>query len=252
MRRPLLLALTVVLVSAPAAAAAEPIEGTWSFQSGEVLVKANGPGTFAGTVVKDTQFNRCPHKAGEQMWTISGSGTEYTGGHNWFNQTNCTFMTPQGQSTWRITAADATRYELEFCTAQPGSGPAGPENATTRCHVLRRLRPPEPPVTPAVQQQVLRELPATKRCQSRRVFRIRVRQIPGVAYRSVAVTVNGRAARVSRAGGRHVAQVDLRRLPRGRFTVRIAVLTAEGQPIRATRRYRTCTPKRRGAARGRL
>lgn len=80
-----------------------------------------------------------------------------------------------------------------------------------------------------------------------------MRQLKDVTYREVTVKVNGRATKVRRAGGRHVATVDLRRLPKGRFKVKIAVVTADGQSIRATRRYRTCASKRRrGGSPGRL
>ena len=44
---------------------------------------------------------------------------------------------------------------------------------------------------------------------------------------------------------RKVANVNLRGLPRGKFKVRIVVLTSEGKTLRGTRTYRTCTKKRK-------
>lgn len=237
---------------APAAQAAEPVEGTWNFGGGEVLVKPTGPGTFEGTVVKQTQFSTCPHLAGERMWKLSGSGANYTGTHNYLSNDDCSIQETPGQASWRIISTDPSRLQLEHCSSPPGEGEPTPENPETRCHTLDRLRPPEPPVTPAVEREVLRDLPKAKRCQSRRKFRIRVRQLEDVTYRQVSVNVNGRATKVRRAGGRHVATVDLRRLPKGRFKVKIAVVTAEGQTIRATRKYRTCSKRRRSGSPGRL
>jgi hypothetical protein len=54
-------------------------------------------------------------------------------------------------------------------------------------------------------------------------------------------------SRKSFRGRRHAAVVDLRGLPKGRFTVRIVVTGTDGRVLRGSRRYRTCTPKpRRG------
>jgi hypothetical protein len=79
-------------------------------------------------------------------------------------------------------------------------------------------------------------------CGSRRAFRIRL----GVRHRvhlvSARVYVNGRRVKVLR-GKRLRAPVNLRGLPRGRFTVKIVGRTRAGRRYVATRRYRTCTPK---------
>jgi hypothetical protein len=87
-------------------------------------------------------------------------------------------------------------------------------------------------------------LPSARRCVSRRRFRIRLRIPRGARVASATVFVNRRSVRVVR-GRRLTAPVDLRGLPRGRFTVRIVLRTAAGQQIAGSRRYRTCTPKRR-------
>ncbi len=86
-------------------------------------------------------------------------------------------------------------------------------------------------------------LPSNRSCVSRRHFRIRVRrQRAGVTLISAAVAVNGRRVAVRR-GARLTAAVDLRGLPRGRFTVRISAITTDGRAITGARRYRTCAPK---------
>jgi hypothetical protein len=89
--------------------------------------------------------------------------------------------------------------------------------------------------------------PSGKQCVSRRDFVIHVQQIKGLVYRSVSVYVN--ASRVAVVKGRRFhARVDLRGLPRGRYTVQIAVITTSGRRIAGTRAYHTCaaTPKRSG------
>jgi hypothetical protein len=45
-------------------------------------------------------------------------------------------------------------------------------------------------------------------------------------------------------GKRLTAPVDLRGLPKGRFTVKIVAVTSAGQKLSSSRRYRTCAPKR--------
>jgi hypothetical protein len=95
-------------------------------------------------------------------------------------------------------------------------------------------------------------LPSSKRCVSRRKFRIRVRRIKGQgAYKRVEVAVNGKRTKVVR-GVRDTAVVDLRGLPKGRLKVRITVTLADGRKVGATRKFRTCakrpsTPKKKGA-----
>ena len=89
-------------------------------------------------------------------------------------------------------------------------------------------------------------LPSTRRCVSRRNFRIRLRVPRGITLASATVTVDGKRVRVVR-GARLRAPVDLRGLPKGRFSVKIDLVTSTGARITGTRRYRTCAPKRRRA-----
>src|SRR4029079_7091721 len=86
-------------------------------------------------------------------------------------------------------------------------------------------------------------LPSSKRCVSRRKFRIRVKRLKGQgAYKRVEVTVNGKRSKVVR-GVRDTAVVDLRGLPKGRFKVRITVTLADGRKVSSTRKYRTCAER---------
>ena len=87
-------------------------------------------------------------------------------------------------------------------------------------------------------------LPSTRRCVSRRKFRIRLRHPRGARVKSAVVRLNGKRV-ATRRGKRVTAPVNLRGLPKGRFTVRITVKLADGRTVNGTRRYRTCTPRKR-------
>ena len=92
-------------------------------------------------------------------------------------------------------------------------------------------------------------LPSNRKCVSRRKFRIRIRQPGGIQIQTALVFLNGKKVRVLTRKvfqkNRKVANINLRGLPRGKFKVRIVVLTSEGKTLRGTRTYRTCTKKRK-------
>ncbi len=85
----------------------------------------------------------------------------------------------------------------------------------------------------------MRGLPSTKKCVSRRNFRIRLREPKGTQIRRATVKVNGKLV-ATRKGKRVTAPVDLRGLPKGRFKVEIRATTTKGRVIKGTRKYRTC------------
>ncbi len=68
-----------------------------------------------------------------------------------------------------------------------------------------------------------------------------------VAIKSARVYVNGKRVRVITAHPpkRVRSRVNLRGLPKGRYTIRVVVTTTLGQRIVNKRRYRTCVPKAR-------
>jgi len=91
-------------------------------------------------------------------------------------------------------------------------------------------------------------LAAPRACASRRNFVIRIHRPRFIRLVSARVYVNGRRVAVRRAR-RLTARVDLRHLPRGRFTVTIRARTSTGRTIVARRHYRTCVPKRHTGSR---
>jgi hypothetical protein len=118
-------------------------------------------------------------------------------------------------------------------TAPPGTAPPGTTPPGTT---------PPAATPPAFGRNGVIGIPSNRRCLSRRSFRIRIRRKPGLTYSQASVAVNGRRVGVLR-GRRLISGVNLRGLPAGRFTVRIAVLTTDGRAITGTRRYRTCTKR---------
>jgi hypothetical protein len=100
------------------------------------------------------------------------------------------------------------------------------------------------------------QLPSSRRCLSRRKFRIHIRRPRGTQISSARVYVNGKRARVlkRRALRRRVlvAPVNLRGLPRGTIRVKIIVRTTAGVTVRGVRKYHTCSKKRTPKRRPRL
>ncbi len=119
MPRILLAATAVAALALPAAAQAyDPVEGTWNFSGGAVLVEATGAGTFKGTVVKPTRFATCIHPVGQLMWKMSSTPPDYTGTHDWYHD-DCS-VSPGGKAAWHLTTKDGGPALL-FCTNVPGA-----------------------------------------------------------------------------------------------------------------------------------
>jgi alpha-glucosidase (family GH31 glycosyl hydrolase) len=127
-------------------------------------------------------------------------------------------------------------YFPRGCWRAPDSGEIhrGPASARVEAPLERLpyfFRCGSQPLGPAAQ--------APHGCVDRRKFSFRIHQ-PSAGGRIVRVTayVNGRRARVKR--GRRVTRITLRRLPKGRFTVRIVALSSRGRRTVSVRRYRGC------------
>ena len=87
-------------------------------------------------------------------------------------------------------------------------------------------------------------LPSTRTCRSRRDFTIRLRPPAQGRIKTVTVFIDGKRKHVLR-GSRIKARIDLRGLPRRRYTVRVVMTTTLGPAITEQRRYRTCVPRAR-------
>ena len=134
-----------------------------------------------------------------------------------------------------------------------------PPPATTPPVTTTPPRPLPPPRTPSGGSAppafgpngVIQGLPSNKQCVSKRSFRIRLRKRKGRTYVAVNVSLNGKRV-IARRGRRVTAPIDLRGLPRGRFTVDIRVVTDLAEVIQGKRTYRTCEKKRGGGRPGPL
>lgn len=261
-RRLTLMLLTgAVLLAAPSAASAQAdIEAVWRFSGGEVAVQAQPDGSFMGTVIRQTQFAECPHPVGEQMWTqmrLQPDG-QYHGEHQWFNVPACTYMSPKGRTAWRVlTKPDGAKF-LRVCFGKPETGTQptiAPDGAATNdeqgCNDSD-LVSPLPQGKPSVRTIATLPSQGRKKCLSKRSFRIRLKEPPGDALATARVYVNNKRVGPVRTGDRLTAPVNLRNLPRGRYTVKITATTVLGKTISGTRKYRTCTPKRRGSNRSKV
>ena len=254
-RRLTLLLLTgAALLAAPSAASAQAdIEAVWSFSGGQVAIQAQSDGSFMGTVIRQTQFAECPHPVGEQMWTgiaRQGDGS-YWGAHQWFRNGSCEPI-ERGRIALRVLAKPDGAKFLRVCFAKPETPEVQPKIAPdgTSTDVNDECRDSDlvaPLAARAPSVTSIATLPSQgrRRCLSRRSFRIRLREPRGDALRSATVSVNGKRVATRRLG-RITAPVNLRGLPKGRYTVRIRAVTVLGRTISGSRRYRTCAPKRRG------
>ncbi len=106
-----------------------------------------------------------------------------------------------------------------------------------------------PPRPPLFGRGGLVRAPSNRRCVSRRKFRIRIRERRGVRIEAAIVLLNGKRIKTVKRRvfrrRRHTATVNLRGLPKGTFKLKITVLTSAGDSLTGTRKYHTCTKKRR-------
>ncbi len=251
-----LCALALALAAAVPAAAqsSDPIEAIWSFSGGQVAVDRQSDGTFVGTVIRQTQFADCPHPAGEKMWIEirPQPDGQYFGRHQWFNTFDCSYRTPRGNIALRVLQRpDGARF-LRVCFAspdnpekQPSIAPDGTStNTDVDCNDSDFVS--EQPASPPKLAQIVEGLPAASQsrgCASRRRFPIRLKEPPGDAIAATPkpkVTRNGTRIPVVFRAGRWRSVIDLRGLPRGRYTFKITATTVRGRTITGSRTYRTC------------
>jgi uncharacterized delta-60 repeat protein len=121
----------------------------------------------------------------------------------------------------------------------PPSGPAAPGPTPAPAPIALPLPKPAPPAASAIAPSSVFTLPSSKRCVSRRSFKIRIREPKGVKLVSASVTVNTKRVKTLK-GKRITAGVDLRGLPKGSFTLSVSARTADGRTVKQTRKYRTC------------
>lgn len=253
-------AATIALAVPVSAQAAEDIEAVWSFSGGQVAVDAQPDGTFTGSVIRQTTIATCAHPVGEQMWigVRKQPDGQYWGGHQWFREPGCEPIPERGNTAYRVLSRPDGAQFLRVCFSrpetpevQPRIAPDGSSTDVNRGCVDSDLVSRLPAATPRLDAIATLPKQGARRCLSRRSFRIRLKEPRGDALSTASVFVNGRRVEV-RSGDRVTAPINLRGLPKGRYTVKIVAKTVRGRTITGTRKYRTCAQKRRGSNRGPL
>jgi len=146
-------------------------------------------------------------------------------------------------TTTTSNATGTTQPQTPAPPASPAASPAPPPSPSPTSSGAPTSPPARPVAAPALASVVA--FPSTKVCASRRRFPIRLRVPRGSAVISATVKVNAKRVAVRKAD-RLRSTVNLIKLPKGRFTVAIELRLADGRVVTGSRRYRTCTPKRRG------
>lgn len=230
----LCVAVVVPAVAAASAAADGSIEGVWSFNGGEVAIQSASGGTFAGTVLKTTTFDECPHQAGEEIWsgiTAQADGS-YWGFHQWFYaRSGCEPNPTLGPTAWRVMSAGTGHY-LRVCLSEPGrpqptiAADGEVEDASFGC----------------VDSALVSALPTE--CVLANKLRIRIRVRKDLPLRRIRIVIaGGGARRVYRIKPRpksFIAVLNLGTMtaPTVRATVRST--TVDGVRLRKQRTYHRC------------
>jgi hypothetical protein len=226
------------------------VEGIWSFNGGQIAVVKGPDRTFEGKVVAETKFAECGHPVEQLIWsrmTPQPDGS-FIGLHQWYYESSSCILDPTfGPTAWRVLGGEGgTRY-LRACFSSPGGpqpriAPDGTSSEVTYGCVNSGLIAPLPPAG-ALSLKRLASLPGARKCLSRRVFKIHLRDPVHDPFRSIAVTLAGHGLKITRTASYSVATVSLKGLPRGAFTIRIRATTVLGRILAAHRTYRTCAKR---------
>ena len=102
--------------------------------------------------------------------------------------------------------------------------------------------PATPKVPPAFGRNgVIKGLPSTHVCLSKRHFIIHIRRYHGISYVEALVFLNRRKVGVVKSrSGQFSSPINLRNLPAGTVRVKITVIATTGSIISGTRTYHTC------------
>jgi hypothetical protein len=243
-----LITLVLAVVAAPATDAAAPssgIEGVWSFNGGAIAVQSSGNGMYTGTVVAETSFAECTHPIGQQIWTSMSRQPDgsFWGFHQWyFESSGCEPNPTLGPTAWRVEKSAGGSEVLRACFSAPGTSQPTiaangvPSGVTYKCVSSA-------PVTVQATSFKLVSLPSPKKCLSLRRFKIHLRDPRNDAFDRVLITLRGHRLAVVRQRNYTVATVDLRGLPPGAFTIKIAATTILGHHISGQRTYHTCSKR---------
>ena len=118
---------------------------------------------------------------------------------------------------------------------KPGKGPDKPAQPQAPAAAPQQAVAPAAVVTTSLPSR------AKVACASRRTITITIGRKSDIRRNSV--RINGKKASTRIRNGKVVALVDLRKMPKGIYTIKTRATMKDGDVKTGTRRYRTCTPK---------
>ncbi len=185
-------------------------------------------GTVSGTTVKFTSRSE-----GDSLCPAGACTGVFTGTVSQAGAMSGTYVTsysegPSQNGTWQLSPATTAETTAEATAEANGETPAS--SSTVQAASTAELFGPSGAV----------QAPAPKACVSDRLFVIHIREVGGLRYRKVTVSLDGHRVRVH-VGRTITATVDLRGLAPGAHVLRIALVTNKGTKITGTRVYHTCS-----------
>lgn len=207
------------LPPAPASLVAPSVSGTPA--AGQVLTCE--PGTWSGS---PTGFTITWLRDGQPIAGATGATYVVSAGDRGSAISCRVVATNPGGDSAPVTSAAAAIPPAAAAAGPPGPGPQAA------------------PAAVAVAITRIATLPPAKGCVSRRRFPIRLRSVK--ANRIVRAQINLNGTQVRNVTGKALGlPIDLRGLPRGRFSVEIVTTDSTGRRLVGKRTYRTCVAKRR-------
>jgi len=156
----------------------------------------------------------------------------------------------EGPTSWfSAISADTSGGTVNFSPPIPPGGSTyfGLESPPTAAAITVgtpvTTTPATAPKTPPAfgRNGVIKGLPSTRVCLSKRHFRIHIRRYKGISYEEAFVYLNRRKVGVVKSrAGQFSSAINLRNLPAGTVRVKITVITTTGAIISGTRTYHTC------------
>lgn len=135
----LALALALPLPMSAVTVERDPLEGTWRFNGGTIVVVTRVNGSFRATVRAETTFLHCPHREGEQIWRIWGRDGSYSGLHLGFGARPGCALRYWLPASWRLEGDVLELRVARRTDLRPG--PCG-LRFSTECYTLRRVGSP--------------------------------------------------------------------------------------------------------------
>jgi hypothetical protein len=136
---------------------------------------------------------------------------------------------------------------VEATSAGVAIPPAPPPPAAAPVAATGSALQPTLPRTPSAVATAF-GLRSAKRCAGGRTFPVRLLEPKGIIIKSVTLRRDGRKVTIRKRQGRWRADVVLRRVIKGRFTIELVILTTDGRTATGKRTYRTCGGTRVGRA----